>query len=141
MEQIVKCETGSGGFISLVSAALEEQSLSVSVVWQLLLAVREAELPLNVLMEEIQKEPGAELFFQAGNALSLLCTFPTAGRMYFLTPSSPPLQASQTLSHSFLWKESFLKQLIGYVLEKHFPHKCHCFVCGSVCYKGYKVLL
>ncbi|XP_042739034.1 zinc finger and BTB domain-containing protein 40 isoform X4 [Lagopus leucura] len=66
MEQIVKCETGSGGFISLVSAALEEQSLSVSVVWQLLLAVREAELPLNVLMEEIQKEPGAELFFQAG---------------------------------------------------------------------------
>ncbi|XP_052548062.1 zinc finger and BTB domain-containing protein 40 isoform X6 [Tympanuchus pallidicinctus] len=65
MEQIVKCETGSGGFISLVSAALEEQSLSVSVVWQLLLAVREAELPLNVLMEEIQKEPGAELFFQA----------------------------------------------------------------------------
>lgn len=141
MEQIVKCETGSGGFISLVSAALEEQSLSVSVVWQLLLAVREAELPLNVLMEEIQKEPGAELFFQAGNALSLLCTFPTAGRMYFLTPSSPLLQASQTLSHSFLWKESFLKQLIGYVLEKHFPHKCHCFVCGSVCYKGYKVLL
>ncbi|XP_015152709.2 zinc finger and BTB domain-containing protein 40 isoform X1 [Gallus gallus] len=65
MEQIVKCETGSGGFVSLVSAALEEQSLSVSVVWQLLLAVREAELPLNVLMEEIQKEPGAELFFQA----------------------------------------------------------------------------
>uniref|UniRef100_A0A8C3KSZ5 Zinc finger and BTB domain containing 40 n=1 Tax=Chrysolophus pictus TaxID=9089 RepID=A0A8C3KSZ5_CHRPC len=78
MEQIVKCETGSGGFISLVSAALEEQSLSVSVVWQLLLAVREAELPLNMLMEEIQKEPGAELFFQAGNGLSLLCTFPTA---------------------------------------------------------------
>ncbi|OXB60736.1 hypothetical protein ASZ78_006099 [Callipepla squamata] len=65
MEQIVKCETGSGGFVSLVSAALEEHSLSVSVVWQLLLAVREAELPLNVLMEEIQKEPGAELFFQA----------------------------------------------------------------------------
>uniref|UniRef100_A0A8C3PUF9 Zinc finger and BTB domain containing 40 n=1 Tax=Chrysolophus pictus TaxID=9089 RepID=A0A8C3PUF9_CHRPC len=91
MEQIVKCETGSGGFISLVSAALEEQSLSVSVVWQLLLAVREAELPLNMLMEEIQKEPGAELFFQAGNGLSLLCTFPTAGRMYFLTPSSPLL--------------------------------------------------
>lgn len=103
MEQIVKCETGSGGFVSLVSAALEEQSLSVSVVWQLLLAVREAELPLNVLMEEIQKEPGAELFFQAGKGLSLLCTFPTAGRMYFLIPSSPLLQVSQTLSHSFLW--------------------------------------
>ncbi|XP_068771782.1 zinc finger and BTB domain-containing protein 40 isoform X1 [Struthio camelus] len=65
MEQIVKRETGSGGFVSLVSAALDEQSLSVSAVWQLLLAVREAEFPLNVLMEEIQKEPGADFFFQA----------------------------------------------------------------------------
>ncbi|XP_067167200.1 zinc finger and BTB domain-containing protein 40 isoform X5 [Apteryx mantelli] len=65
MEQIVKCETGSGGFVSLASAALDEQSLSVSAIWQLLLAVREAEFPLNVLMEEIQKEPGADFFFQA----------------------------------------------------------------------------
>nr|XP_013815077.1 PREDICTED: zinc finger and BTB domain-containing protein 40 [Apteryx mantelli mantelli] len=65
MEQIVKRETGSGGFVSLASAALDEQSLSVSAIWQLLLAVREAEFPLNVLMEEIQKEPGADFFFQA----------------------------------------------------------------------------
>ncbi|KFV55004.1 Zinc finger and BTB domain-containing protein 40, partial [Gavia stellata] len=62
MEQVVKRETG--GFASLVSAALEEQSLSVCAVWQLLLAVREP-APLNLLMEEIRKQPGAEFFFQA----------------------------------------------------------------------------
>ncbi|XP_064326113.1 zinc finger and BTB domain-containing protein 40 isoform X3 [Phalacrocorax carbo] len=62
MEQVVKRE--AGGFASLVSAALEEQSLSVSAVWQLLLAVQEP-APLNLLMEEIRKQPGAEFFFQA----------------------------------------------------------------------------
>ncbi|XP_063209758.1 zinc finger and BTB domain-containing protein 40 isoform X3 [Chroicocephalus ridibundus] len=62
MEQVVKRE--DGGFASLVSAALEERSLSVSAVWQLLLAVREP-APLNLLMEEIRKQPGAEFFFQA----------------------------------------------------------------------------
>ncbi|XP_075293360.1 zinc finger and BTB domain-containing protein 40 isoform X1 [Opisthocomus hoazin] len=62
MEQAVKRE--AGGFASLVSAALEERSLSVSAVWQLLLAVREP-APLNLLMEEIRKQPGAEFFFQA----------------------------------------------------------------------------
>uniref|UniRef100_A0A8C8BUB9 Zinc finger and BTB domain containing 40 n=1 Tax=Otus sunia TaxID=257818 RepID=A0A8C8BUB9_9STRI len=62
MEQAVKRE--GGGFASLVSAALEERSLSVSAVWQLLLAVREL-APLNLLVEEIRKQPGAEFFFQA----------------------------------------------------------------------------
>lgn len=60
----------AGGFASLVSAALEEQSLSVSAVWQLLLAVR-GPAPLNLLMEEIRKQPGAEFFFQAGNGLGV----------------------------------------------------------------------
>ncbi|KAM9115893.1 zinc finger and BTB domain-containing protein 40 isoform 5-T7 [Pangshura tecta] len=64
MEQIVKRETGSSGFSSLLSAALEEQTVSVTAIWQLLLAVREAELPLNLLIEEIRKEPDAEFFFQ-----------------------------------------------------------------------------
>ncbi|NXO59423.1 ZBT40 protein, partial [Aramus guarauna] len=62
MENVVKRE--AGGFASLVSAALEEKSLSVSAVWQLLLAVQEP-APLNLLMEEIRKQPGAEFFFQA----------------------------------------------------------------------------
>ncbi|XP_038232655.1 zinc finger and BTB domain-containing protein 40 isoform X4 [Dermochelys coriacea] len=64
MEQIVKRETDSSGFSSLVSAALEEQTVSVTAVWQLLLAAREAELSLNLLIEEIRKEPDAEFFFQ-----------------------------------------------------------------------------
>lgn len=68
MEQVVKCE--AGGFASLVSAALEERSLSVSAIWQLLLAVREP-APLNLLMDEIRKQPGAEFFFQAGNGLGV----------------------------------------------------------------------
>ncbi|NXW31745.1 ZBT40 protein, partial [Phaetusa simplex] len=62
MEQVVKRE--DGGFASLLSAALEERSLSVSAIWQLLLAVREP-APLNLLMKEIRKQPGAEFFFQA----------------------------------------------------------------------------
>ncbi|XP_035756491.1 zinc finger and BTB domain-containing protein 40 isoform X2 [Egretta garzetta] len=62
MEQVVRREAGS--FASLVSAALEERSLSVSAVWQLLLAVQEP-APLNLLMEEIRKQPGAAFFFQA----------------------------------------------------------------------------
>ncbi|TFK13643.1 espin [Platysternon megacephalum] len=64
MEQIVKRETGLSSFSSLVSAALEEQAVSVTAVWQLLLAAREAALPLNLLIEEIRKEPDAEFFFQ-----------------------------------------------------------------------------
>lgn len=64
----MKCE--AGGFASLVSAALDERSLSVSAVWQLLLAVREP-APLNLLMEEIRKQPGAEFFFQAGKGLGV----------------------------------------------------------------------
>ncbi|KAM6046633.1 zinc finger and BTB domain-containing protein 40 isoform 2-T2 [Chlamydotis macqueenii] len=61
MEQIVKREAGS--LASLVSAALEERSLSVSAIWQLLLSVQEP-APLNLLMEDIRKQPGAEFYFQ-----------------------------------------------------------------------------
>lgn len=71
MERIVKHAAGVGGFSALVSAALEGQALSASTVWQLLLELREAEYPLNALIDEIQKEPGADLFFKTGNALRL----------------------------------------------------------------------
>ncbi|XP_075762778.1 zinc finger and BTB domain-containing protein 40 isoform X6 [Pelodiscus sinensis] len=64
MEQLVKRETGPSGFHSLVSAALEEQTLSVAAVWQVLLAAREAALPLHLLIEEIRKDPDADFFFQ-----------------------------------------------------------------------------
>ncbi|XP_075408179.1 zinc finger and BTB domain-containing protein 40 [Tenrec ecaudatus] len=66
MEQLVKRDSGSGGFSSLLSAVLEKQALSATTIWQLLLAAQEAETcPLNLLMEEIQKEPGARAFFRA----------------------------------------------------------------------------
>ncbi|KAI5139575.1 Zinc Finger And Btb Domain-Containing Protein 40 [Manis pentadactyla] len=66
MEKLLKCDPGSGGFSSLISAALEKQTLSATAIWQLLLAAQETKTcPLNLLMEEIRREPGANAFFQA----------------------------------------------------------------------------
>ncbi|XP_025213451.1 zinc finger and BTB domain-containing protein 40 isoform X2 [Theropithecus gelada] len=66
MEKLVKRDSGSGGFNSLISAVLEKQTLSATAVWQLLLVVRETKTcPLDLLMEEIQREPGADAFFRA----------------------------------------------------------------------------
>ncbi|XP_049734167.1 zinc finger and BTB domain-containing protein 40 isoform X4 [Elephas maximus indicus] len=65
MEKLVKRDSGSGGFSSLISAVLEKQTLSATAVWQLLLVAQETKTcPLNLLMEEIQREPGADAFFQ-----------------------------------------------------------------------------
>lgn len=73
METLVKQDSGSGGFNSLMSAALERKILSATAIWQLLLAAQETETcPLNLLLEEVGKEPGAGAFFQAGE-LSALC--------------------------------------------------------------------
>ncbi|XP_060040704.1 zinc finger and BTB domain-containing protein 40 isoform X2 [Erinaceus europaeus] len=66
MEKLLKCGSGAGAFSSLMSAVLEKQTLSAVAIWQLLLAAQETKTcPLNLLMEEIQKEPGASAFFQA----------------------------------------------------------------------------
>uniref|UniRef100_A0A8I5R266 Zinc finger and BTB domain containing 40 n=1 Tax=Papio anubis TaxID=9555 RepID=A0A8I5R266_PAPAN len=66
MEKLVKRDSGSGGFNSLISAVLEKQTLSATAVWQLLLVVQETKTcPLDLLMEEIQREPGADAFFRA----------------------------------------------------------------------------
>ncbi|XP_004425752.1 PREDICTED: zinc finger and BTB domain-containing protein 40 [Ceratotherium simum simum] len=66
MEKLVKCDSGSGGFSSLMSAVLEKQTLSATAVWQLLLMAQETKTcPLNLLMEEIRREPGADAFFRA----------------------------------------------------------------------------
>ncbi|XP_073089475.1 zinc finger and BTB domain-containing protein 40 isoform X2 [Manis javanica] len=66
MEKLLKCDPGSGGFSSLISAALEKQTLSATAIWQLLLAAQETKTcSLNLLMEEIRREPGANAFFQA----------------------------------------------------------------------------
>nr|KAF6445636.1 zinc finger and BTB domain containing 40 [Molossus molossus] len=66
METLVKRDSGSGGFSSLMSAVLEKQTLSATAVWQLLLVVQETKTcPLSLLMEEIRREPGADAFFRA----------------------------------------------------------------------------
>ncbi|XP_011935643.1 PREDICTED: zinc finger and BTB domain-containing protein 40 isoform X3 [Cercocebus atys] len=66
MEKLVKRDSGSGGFNSLISAVLEKQTLSATAVWQLLLVVQETKTcPLDLLMEEIRREPGADAFFRA----------------------------------------------------------------------------
>lgn len=63
----MKHDSGSGGFSSLMSAVLEKQTLSATALWQLLLVAQEAKTcPLNLLMEEIRREPGADAFFRAG---------------------------------------------------------------------------
>ncbi|XP_053516296.1 zinc finger and BTB domain-containing protein 40 isoform X2 [Artibeus jamaicensis] len=66
MEKLVKRDSGSGGFTSLMSAVLEKQALSATAVWQLLMMVQETKTcPLSRLMEEIRREPGADAFFRA----------------------------------------------------------------------------
>ncbi|XP_077826750.1 zinc finger and BTB domain-containing protein 40 isoform X4 [Macaca mulatta] len=66
MEKLVKRDSGSGGFNSLISAVLEKQTLSATAIWQLLLVVQETKTcPLDLLMEEIRREPGADAFFRA----------------------------------------------------------------------------
>ncbi|CAK7321915.1 Zinc finger and BTB domain-containing protein 40 [Vulpes lagopus] len=66
MEKLVKHDSGSSGFSSLMSAVLEKQTLSATAIWQLLLVAQETKTcPLNLLMEEIRREPGADAFFRA----------------------------------------------------------------------------
>lgn len=102
--------------LPLMSAALEERSVSVSAVWQLLLAVR-GPAPLNLLMEEIRKQPGAEFFFQAGNGLGVPpCSpgaSPAAGRSCFLTHH--PLPGWEPLFFQWiLTPVSSVKELIAW---------------------------
>lgn len=73
MEKLVKRDSGSGGFSSLMSAVLEKQTLSAMAIWQVLLVAQETKTcPLNLLMEEIRREPGADAFFRAGRPPGLL---------------------------------------------------------------------
>ncbi|XP_003783861.1 zinc finger and BTB domain-containing protein 40 [Otolemur garnettii] len=66
IEKLVKRDSGSGGFSSLMSAVLDKQALSATTIWQLLLVAQETKTcPLNLLVEEIRREPGADAFFRA----------------------------------------------------------------------------
>nr|XP_033778453.1 zinc finger and BTB domain-containing protein 40 isoform X2 [Geotrypetes seraphini] len=64
MEGIMQKDGSGGAFSFLVSAVLDELLLPALAVWQMLLAIQKEEFHLNLLMEEIRKEPGADLFFQ-----------------------------------------------------------------------------
>ncbi|XP_053307999.1 zinc finger and BTB domain-containing protein 40 [Spea bombifrons] len=63
MEDIVKKNSNTQIFSTLMSLVLEEQTMTAMAVWQLLLAMQETNLSLKSLIEEIRKEPGAEAFF------------------------------------------------------------------------------
>ncbi|XP_068096699.1 zinc finger and BTB domain-containing protein 40 [Hyperolius riggenbachi] len=65
MEQIVRKNCNTRIFGVLLSAVLEEQTLSVMAVWQMLLAMEETSSAVKSLIDEIRKEPGADNFFQS----------------------------------------------------------------------------
>ncbi|XP_052033758.1 zinc finger and BTB domain-containing protein 40 isoform X1 [Apodemus sylvaticus] len=69
MQTLVRQDSGSDGFSSLMAAALERQTLSATAIWQLLLAAQETETcPLKLLLEEVGREAGAGAFFRAVTA-------------------------------------------------------------------------
>ncbi|XP_053546552.1 zinc finger and BTB domain-containing protein 40 [Bombina bombina] len=63
MEQIVKKNSSSRIFSTLMASILEEQSLTSMPVWQLLFSMQESNVALKSIIEEIRKDPGAEHFF------------------------------------------------------------------------------
>ncbi|XP_056398635.1 zinc finger and BTB domain-containing protein 40 isoform X2 [Hyla sarda] len=65
MESIVRKNCSSRIFNILASCVFEEQTLAVVAVWQLLLAMQELSPSVKSLMDEIRKEPGADIFFQS----------------------------------------------------------------------------
>ncbi|XP_055978943.1 zinc finger and BTB domain-containing protein 40 [Sorex fumeus] len=66
LETLVSRDPGAGAFSALVSAAVDKQTLPATAVWQLLLATQEpTPCPWDLLLEEIQREPGAKAFFRA----------------------------------------------------------------------------
>lgn len=70
-------DAGSGGFSALMSAVLEKHTLSAAAIWQLLLVAQETKTcPLNLLMEEVRREPGADAFFRAGRVPGTLLALP-----------------------------------------------------------------
>nr|DBA16360.1 TPA: hypothetical protein GDO54_003760 [Pyxicephalus adspersus] len=65
IEQIVRKNCNTRIFSVLVSTVFEEQTLPVMAMWQLLLAMEELSPAIKSLMDEIRKEPGADVFFHS----------------------------------------------------------------------------
>ncbi|XP_077314061.1 zinc finger and BTB domain-containing protein 40 isoform X1 [Lithobates pipiens] len=65
MEQIVRKNCNTRIFSVMISTVFEEQTLPAMAVWQLLLSMEELSSAVRSLMDEIRKEPGADVFFQS----------------------------------------------------------------------------
>ncbi|XP_040284511.1 zinc finger and BTB domain-containing protein 40 isoform X2 [Bufo bufo] len=65
VENIVRKNCSSRILEILVSCVFEEQTLAIVVIWQLLLAMQELSPGVKSLMDEIRKEPGADVFFES----------------------------------------------------------------------------
>ncbi|XP_066462846.1 zinc finger and BTB domain-containing protein 40 isoform X2 [Eleutherodactylus coqui] len=65
VENIVRKNCNTRIFGILLSCVFEEQTLAVVAVWQLLLAMQDLNPAMKSLMDEIHKEPGADVFFQS----------------------------------------------------------------------------
>ncbi|KAL8198664.1 UNVERIFIED_CONTAM: hypothetical protein K2H54_020437 [Gekko kuhli] len=64
MEKIATGVAGPEVLAALVSAALEEETLSAVAIWQVLLVLQGQESPLKQFLQEMQKDANADLFFQ-----------------------------------------------------------------------------
>ncbi|KAM4015845.1 zinc finger and BTB domain-containing protein 40 [Anomaloglossus baeobatrachus] len=65
VENIVRKNCSTRIFSILMSCVFDEQTLSIGAIWQLLLAMQELNPAVKSLMDEIRKEPGADVFFQS----------------------------------------------------------------------------
>ncbi|XP_075045974.1 zinc finger and BTB domain-containing protein 40 isoform X2 [Mixophyes fleayi] len=65
IEHIVRKNCSTRIFNILISTVFEEQTLAAMAVWQLLLAMQEISPSVKSLMDEIRKEPGADVFFHS----------------------------------------------------------------------------
>lgn len=87
MEKLVRRDAGSGGFSALMSAVLEKHTLSAAAIWQLLLVAQETKTcPLNLLMEEVRREPSANAFFRAGRVPGTVCSLCPLQRLLSILP-------------------------------------------------------
>ncbi|XP_063799032.1 zinc finger and BTB domain-containing protein 40 isoform X2 [Pseudophryne corroboree] len=65
IEHIVRKNCSTRIFSILITTVFEEQTLASVAVWQLLLTMQELSSAVKSLMDEIRKEPGADVFFQS----------------------------------------------------------------------------
>ncbi|KAM9298792.1 zinc finger and BTB domain-containing protein 40 [Gastrophryne carolinensis] len=65
IQQLVKKNISTRFFSILTFSVFEEKALPVIAVWQVLLAMEELSPAVKSLMDEIRKEPGADVFFQS----------------------------------------------------------------------------